>query len=122
MNWKNFALPILRCQKKRILVMGRHDSSRIYEGAKSLGEVQKKLEVLHNSQSRKFNSTLEEFETLGEKLDSQTENSGKKLDRLIDMVNENESSLDEVVDELMGVHKKLNLIMKHLGLTDEPRK
>lgn len=102
--------------------MGRHDSSRIYEGAKSLGEVQKKLEVLHNSQSRKFNSTLEEFETLGEKLDSQTENSGKKLDRLIDMVNENESSLDEVVDELMGVHKKLNLIMKHLGLTDEPRK
>ena len=102
--------------------MGRHDSSRIYEGAKSLGEVQKKLEVLHNSQSRKFNSPLEEFETLGEKLDSQTENSRKKLDRLIDMVNENESSLDEVVDELMGVHKKLNLIMKHLGLTDEPRK
>lgn len=96
--------------------MGRHDSSRIYEGAKGLGEVQKKLEVLHNSQSRKFNSTLEEFETLGEKLDSQTENFEKRFDRLRDMVDENERSLDEIAEELVNVHTKLNRIIIHLDI------
>ena len=32
--------------------------------------IKKKLEVLHNSQSRKFSATLDEFGELGEKIDS----------------------------------------------------
>ncbi len=51
--------------------------------------IKKKLEILHNSQSRKFNSTLEEFESLDEKLDSL----GKKLDLIINHINAKEKEL-----------------------------
>ncbi len=44
--------------------MGHHDSSRIYENSKGIAAVQKKLEVLHNSQSRKYDGTLEAIEEL----------------------------------------------------------
>lgn len=102
--------------------MGHHDSSRIYENAKGIQAVREKLEVLHNSQSRKYSGTLCEIATLGEKLVALSENVDAKLQRIRDNVHENECSLDEITDEIMGVHKKLNLIMQHLGLTDEPRK
>jgi len=45
--------------------MGHHDSSRIYENSKGIDAVRKKLEVLHNSQSRKYTGTLEAVDELG---------------------------------------------------------
>ena len=77
--------------------MGHHDSSRIYENAQGIDAVKKKLNSMDGNIAAYFQ-------------------------RIRDNVHENECSIDEIVDEIMGVHKKLNLIMQHLGITDEPRK
>tara|TARA_R110002020_G_scaffold23449_3_gene77967 strand:- start:494 stop:694 length:201 start_codon:yes stop_codon:yes gene_type:complete len=60
-----------------------NSNSRIYENSQGIQAIKKKLEVLHNSQSRKFTSTIEELETLEEKLDSLD----KKLDLIINKMN-----------------------------------
>ena len=68
-----------------------NSNSRIYENSQGIQAIKKKLEVLHNSQSRKFDSTLEEFENLEEKLDSLD----KKLDLIINHINAKEEELKD---------------------------